>query len=86
MAPGISTGHDGVVVVTDRRLLFVGLRHTLQLPYAAIQDVTIHGRRLGTRLIVSTLDPFYHHGSNFMPATTKFLDGFLPWARRLATT
>ncbi|MDB5615904.1 hypothetical protein [Tardiphaga sp.] len=36
------------------------------------------------RLIVSTLDPFYHHGSNFMPATTKFLDGFLPWARELA--
>jgi hypothetical protein len=33
------------------------------------------------RLIVSTLDPFYHHGSNFMPATTRFLDGFLPWAR-----
>ena len=33
------------------------------------------------RIIVSTLDPFYHHGSNFMPATTKFLDGFLPWAR-----
>src|SRR5215218_3944044 len=55
MAPGISTGHDGVVVVTDRRLLFVGLRHTLHLPYAAIQDVSIHGRRLGTRLIVSTL-------------------------------
>jgi len=36
------------------------------------------------RLIVSTLDPFYHHGSNFMPATTKFLDGFLPWARARA--
>lgn len=36
------------------------------------------------RLLVSTLDPFYHHGSNFMPATTKFLDGFLPWARRKA--
>ncbi len=36
------------------------------------------------RLIVSTLDPFYHHGSNFMPATTKFLDGFLPWARAMA--
>ena len=33
------------------------------------------------RLIVSTLDPFYHHGSNFMPATTAFLDEFLPWAR-----
>jgi hypothetical protein len=36
------------------------------------------------RLIVSTLDPFYHHGSGFMPATTKFLDGFLPWARQMA--
>jgi hypothetical protein len=38
------------------------------------------------RLIVSTLDPFYHHGSNFMPATTKFLDGFLPWARGAGLT
>jgi hypothetical protein len=36
------------------------------------------------RLIVSTLDPFYHHGSNFMPATTRFLDGFVPWARAAA--
>ncbi len=36
------------------------------------------------RLIVATLDPFYHHGSGFMPATTKFLDGFLPWARQTA--
>jgi len=36
------------------------------------------------RLIVSTLDPFYHHGSNFMPATTRFLDGFLVWARDTA--
>lgn len=32
------------------------------------------------RLIVTTLDPFYHHGSHFMPATTRFLDGFLRWA------
>jgi hypothetical protein len=31
------------------------------------------------RLIVSTLDPFYHHGSFFMPATTRFLDRFLAW-------
>ncbi|MBK5959453.1 hypothetical protein CCR97_14730 [Rhodoplanes elegans] len=36
------------------------------------------------RLIVSTLDPFYHHGSRFMPATTRFLDGFLTWTRELA--
>jgi hypothetical protein len=54
MAPGITTGHDGVVVVTDRRLLFVGMRHTLRLPWDAIQDVAVRGRRLGTRLVVST--------------------------------
>jgi hypothetical protein len=54
MAPGITTGHDGVLVVTDRRLLFVGLRYTLRLPYDAIQDVKVRGRRLGSRLIIST--------------------------------
>lgn len=31
------------------------------------------------RLIVTSLDPFYHHGSNFMPAASRFLAGFLPW-------
>lgn len=33
------------------------------------------------RLIVSTLDPCYHHGSYFMPATTRFLRGFIPWLK-----
>ncbi len=33
----------------------------------------------GGRMIVMTLDPFYHHGSRFMPAATRFLDGFLAW-------
>ena len=33
------------------------------------------------RMLVTALDPFYHHGSHFMPATTRFLDGFLPWLR-----
>ena len=42
------------------------------------------------RLMITTLDPVYHHGSGFMPATTRFLDTFLPWlseetARRDAT-
>lgn len=31
------------------------------------------------RLVVSSLDPFYHHGSHFMPAATRFLDGLLGW-------
>ncbi|MEI7026065.1 hypothetical protein [Paenibacillus sp. y28] len=30
-------------------------------------------------LIITTLDPDFHYGSYFMPATEKFLDGFLPW-------
>ncbi|GAK08176.1 hypothetical protein [Geomicrobium sp. JCM 19038] len=29
--------------------------------------------------IVTTLDPDYHFGSYFMPATERFLNGFLPW-------
>lgn len=33
------------------------------------------------RILATTLDPCYHHGSNFMPATTRFLAGFLPWLR-----
>jgi hypothetical protein len=30
-------------------------------------------------LVVSTLDPLSHYGGYFMPATERFLDGFLPW-------
>lgn len=33
------------------------------------------------RLVITTLDPIYHHGSGFMPATTAFLKGFLPALR-----
>lgn len=31
------------------------------------------------RLVVTTLDPFYHSGSHFMPAATRFLAGMLAW-------
>lgn len=34
------------------------------------------------RLIVSSLDPMYHHGSYFMPASTRFLKSFLPWLKQ----
>ena len=54
MAPGITTGHDGVLVVTDRRLLFVGLRHTLLIPYDRVRHVAARGKLLSARLIVST--------------------------------
>lgn len=33
------------------------------------------------RLIVTSLDPMYHHGSYFMPAASRFLRGFLPWLK-----
>lgn len=45
-------------------------------PILYIDEVTTRGR-----MIITSLDPFYHHGSHFMPATTRFLDGFLPWMR-----
>lgn len=34
------------------------------------------------RLIVTSLDPMYHHGSYFMPASTRFLNAFLPWLKQ----
>lgn len=43
-------------------------------PILYIDEVTTPGR-----MVITSLDPFFHHGSHFMPATTRFLDGFLPW-------
>lgn len=48
-------------------------------PILYIDDVSTKGR-----LIVTSLDPFFHHGSHFMPATTRFLTGFLPWLKEHA--
>ncbi|MGN0041947.1 hypothetical protein [Rhodococcus sp. (in: high G+C Gram-positive bacteria)] len=31
------------------------------------------------RIIATTLDPMYHHGSNFMPGATRFLYALLRW-------
>lgn len=45
-------------------------------PILYVDEVTTKGR-----MIITSLDPFYHHGSWFMPATTRFLNGFLPWMR-----
>lgn len=39
-----------------------------------VDEVTTRGR-----FVVTSLDPFFHHGHHFMPATTRFLDGFLAW-------
>lgn len=31
--------------------------------------------------VLTTLDPDYHYGSYFMPATERFLRGFMPWLK-----
>jgi hypothetical protein len=54
MAPGISAGHDGVLVATDRRLLFISVRRTLSFPYEQISSVELRGKWFGTRLTLST--------------------------------
>lgn len=43
-----------------------------------VYDQTVAG---GGRLIASTIDPHTHHGRRFMPATTRFLNGFYPWLK-----
>lgn len=48
---------------------------------ASGRPVLFDERRGLGRLIATSLDPCYHHGSHFMPATTRFLEGFLPWIR-----
>ena len=53
MAPALSAGHDGVLVATDRRLLFVSVRRTLTFDYGDISSVAAKGRWLGARLTVS---------------------------------
>jgi len=54
MAPGISAGHDGIVVATDRQVLFLSLRRTVAHPYADVRAVAAKGRWLGARLVVAT--------------------------------
>ena len=53
MTPALSAGHDGVLVATSRRVLFIAPRRTVTHAYGDITAVTVKGRRLGTRLIVS---------------------------------
>lgn len=48
----------------------------IRKPILYIDRVTTKGC-----MVVTSLDPFYHHGSHFMPATTQLLNGFLPWVR-----
>ncbi len=52
MVAGISAGHDGVMVVTSRRVLFVAPRRTLDVPYDEVDAVKIRGRHFGARATI----------------------------------
>ena len=56
MAPAMAAGHDGIVVATDRRIVFLALRRMLSRPYEQITTVTVKGRRFRARLVVSSAD------------------------------
>jgi Bacterial PH domain len=56
MAAGVSTGHDGVLLATTRRVLFVAPRMTLDLPYEDVEAVHVHGRHFGARATIVARD------------------------------
>lgn len=64
--------YHGVFTVPPGAQALIGVENDGAVLYE--DTVTTAGR-----MIVSSLDPFYHHGSYFMPVTEKFLDGFLGW-------
>lgn len=68
--------HHGHFDVPDGAVSLIDVDGTGSVLYD--DQVTTAGR-----MIVTALDPMYHHGSHFMPATTRFLDGFLPWLKSL---
>ena len=56
MVAGIAAGHDGVMLVTNRRVLFVAPRRTLDIPYEEINAVRIRGRHFGARVTILARD------------------------------
>jgi hypothetical protein len=47
-----------------------------------VGDILFDDRRgFNGRLMATTLDPHMHHGGHYIPATTRFLNGFYPWLR-----
>ncbi len=64
--------YHGVFTVPSGAKTLLGIENSGAVLYE--DTVTTQGR-----MIVSSLDPFYHYGSYFMPVTEKFLDGFLEW-------
>jgi hypothetical protein len=54
MAPAVHAGHDGIVIATEDRVLFVALRDTVTCPYGDVLRVAVKGRWLPARLVLGT--------------------------------
>ncbi len=52
MAAAVNAGHDGVLIITDRRLIFLAPRRTLSLRHEDIARAEMRGRWLGSRIAV----------------------------------
>jgi hypothetical protein len=56
MVAGIAAGHDGVMLLTNRRALFVAPRRTFDIPHDEIKAVTLRGRHFQARLTIIARD------------------------------
>jgi hypothetical protein len=54
MAPAVHAGHDGIVIATEDRVLFVALRDTVSCRYQDVSRVAVKGRWLPARLALGT--------------------------------
>ena len=87
------TGHPAATWFTDKALTW-HYHGVLEPPEGAVSLVDLHtteGELDGSllyvddtstagRLLVTTMDPVYHHGSGFMPGATQLLYSVLRWA------
>lgn len=87
------TGHPAAEWFTDKSLTW-HYHGVLEPPEGAVSLVDLHtveGELDGSllyidetstagRLLVTTMDPVYHHGSGFMPGATQLLYSVLRWA------
>ncbi|MEU1523921.1 hypothetical protein ABZ413_17140 [Nocardia rhamnosiphila] len=88
-------GHPAWEFFADRAVIW-HYHGVLEPPPGAVSLVDLHtedGVRDGSilhidkssaagRLLVTTMDPVYHHGSGFMPGATQLLYSALHWATR----
>ncbi|WP_433657195.1 hypothetical protein ACQPW1_37325 [Nocardia sp. CA-128927] len=88
-------GHPAWPLFAERAVIW-HYHGVLEPPTGAVSLVdleTVTGERDGSllyideistpgRLLVTTMDPVYHHGSGFMPGATQLLYSALQWATR----